>query len=521
MNSLDDWRYNVSSIIEELKAAPNSHYRAYQRQIDEHGSYKCKIGDETIQFYTPELALIMFKSGLSSLNLTTTKVDRLPQDEFFRIYHSAFNEGKQYFEENYNLKPSALYGENAHLFVKDIHYNYFHAVHTGIHEGWSFVKNFFPFILTEIEIAKYGYYAGIVCSVDTLVQRHKLLFKEFDRCDIMEEQAMLSNEPILSRLIDFITYLHSSIDSFNHFRPELERLEELQLARRRLRPNDNYKDKLAYDKIQKELDEKFEVVSENVASKIKNRAIELDLCSDEPSPANYWGALEHELREFKREFRGEHDVEVILEAMRKYLYFRNNTHPTFMSLQIFLSDLDEALHEFFKFFSDDADQEFAKLRGVSIVINSERTPTTESTNKVKRKRPAKSIQFIDSETRERVYQGLKGFFEGSEDILMDALKGEAIKERLYFPSKQNQLVEVFKRLKYNGMILSTSREIRDWLCDNFSYKHTHGAVKEVRPLNAGSVDAILIKGRNEPSKSKRICSYDWLPWKSSSDRNNS
>ena len=41
--------------------------------------------------------------------------------------------------------------------------------------------------------------------------------------------------------------------------------------------------------------------------------------------------------------------------------------------------------------------------------------------------------------------------------------------KITFMSNQNRLVEVFRRLKYNGFLFETWTGIRNWLCNNFLY----------------------------------------------------
>lgn len=127
--------------------------------------------------------------------------------------------------------------------------------------------------------------------------------------------------------------------------------------------------------------------------------------------------------------------------------------------------------------------------------------------------PKKSIIFNSYETIEKIHSELKGFFlPESETSLLKALHGEQIQYSLTFPHNQNKLVEVFRRLKYNGFILSNDTEIQKWLCSNFSYKK-NGEVSE-KQLNKHTVWDILNKGIGEAPKKQRICTLDWLPYKS-------
>lgn len=124
------------------------------------------------------------------------------------------------------------------------------------------------------------------------------------------------------------------------------------------------------------------------------------------------------------------------------------------------------------------------------------------------------ISFSSPEIIESLHNELKGYFQGSETELKRALKGEQLNIFLLFPHNQNKFVEVFKRLKYNGFLLSTPKETNDWICSNFTYQYQRGSKKEVRKFNRSTVHDILTKDKGEPTKNERICTLDWLPYKS-------
>ena len=124
------------------------------------------------------------------------------------------------------------------------------------------------------------------------------------------------------------------------------------------------------------------------------------------------------------------------------------------------------------------------------------------------------ISFNNSETIERLHSELKGYFPNKENEFKKALKGHLLQEPLLFPHQQNKFVEVFKRLKYNGYLINTPKEINTWICSNFSYQYQRGDKKEVRNFNYSSVHDILTKDKGEVTKKERICNVDWLPYKS-------
>ena len=124
----------------------------------------------------------------------------------------------------------------------------------------------------------------------------------------------------------------------------------------------------------------------------------------------------------------------------------------------------------------------------------------------------KLITFKNSETIEKIHSELKGFFPNKEAELLKALQGEQLSEILLFPHNQNKFVEVFRRLKYNGFLLNTDTETKNWICTTFQFVKKGFA--EPQPFNESSVWDNLNKGKGEPTKKERICITDWLPYKS-------
>ncbi|NTV47903.1 MAG: hypothetical protein HGB11_15600 [Chlorobiales bacterium] len=117
---------------------------------------------------------------------------------------------------------------------------------------------------------------------------------------------------------------------------------------------------------------------------------------------------------------------------------------------------------------------------------------------------------LSDEERLALFYELSCFFkEDDHALLMKLLQGETAERKLFFNGNQNRLVEVFRRLKYNGFLFETWTGIRDWLCNNFLYL----SKTEVRNLNPQSVWDILSKAKGEPSPKSRICRFVWLPYR--------
>jgi len=89
--------------------------------------------------------------------------------------------------------------------------------------------------------------------------------------------------------------------------------------------------------------------------------------------------------------------------------------------------------------------------------------------KNKHKLPNKIISIKNIETIEKLHNELKGYFPNKEAELLKVLQGEQLTELLIFPHNQNKFVEVFRRLKYNGFLLNSDTETRNWICSAFVF----------------------------------------------------
>jgi hypothetical protein len=105
---------------------------------------------------------------------------------------------------------------------------------------------------------------------------------------------------------------------------------------------------------------------------------------------------------------------------------------------------------------------------------------------------------------------LEVFFDPSDrSALKELLQGHPVDHKLVFNGNQNCFVEVFRRLSYNGFLHESWTTLRDWLCGHFSYRSKSGIVE----LSPNSVWDILSKAKGEPAFKSRICSFEWLPYK--------
>lgn len=168
----------LSYNIDEIQKS--KFYSSAKREIEnkEHSLF------DGIKIFTPELSALFSTEEIIVKNKVTGENKTINGFDLFKLYKTSFNEGQKYFDENYNVPPKIIYGENADAYIQDLHDNYFHVRHSGANEGWVFVKKFYPIFLSNEGISKHGYYAGIVCQVDEQVKKYSAIFKTFEKCEL-------------------------------------------------------------------------------------------------------------------------------------------------------------------------------------------------------------------------------------------------------------------------------------------------------------------------------------------------
>lgn len=349
--------------------------------------------------------------------------------------------------------------------------------------------------------------------------------------------------PKIKALFQFIEYLHSNIDNFKQYDEVLNELYLLDKERKQLSPRKNFKDKLKYDEVQAEIKDNFKVVRENILEPIKTKATELNIC-DLNKTETLWNWNSTEIHQLKENFRNE-DLPEIFKHKSKYIEYRKKTKgEAFFGLGFFFDDLDELLKELFDYFKETDYNEFEAFETKAIQANDigeavklfqqghtkftlpnsllkpstvQQQPNIEPLppQPIVKQKPelnGKLITFKNNETIEKIHSELKGYFPKKEAELLKALQGEQLSEILLFPHNQNKFVEVFRRLKYNGFLLNTDTETKNWICTTFQFAKKGFA--EPQPFNESSVWDNLNKGKGEPPKKERICITEWLPYKS-------
>ncbi|MFA6151017.1 MAG: hypothetical protein WC716_06845 [Chitinophagaceae bacterium] len=113
-----------------------------------------------------------------------------------------------------------------------------------------------------------------------------------------------------------------------------------------------------------------------------------------------------------------------------------------------------------------------------------------------------------------LHEILKTYFVEDEwDKLLTLLKGQNIEQKLLFRALQKQIAELFRRVKYNGLLTGQETNIADWIVKSFQCLSMENEI--VTDLNKDYIYSVLTKAKEDISdKRKRICNVEELPYKS-------
>jgi len=138
-----------------------------------------KIND-SVYIYNKGIKILLTQQ-IRAYNRITEKDENININPILSCYIEGFKEGEIYFDQNYGITPDTMY-RNQQVFERELHDLYFHSIINGFEGGWKKYITFFSYVITNSEIYKYGYYAGIVHRLETLKVKYAVLFRNFDKC---------------------------------------------------------------------------------------------------------------------------------------------------------------------------------------------------------------------------------------------------------------------------------------------------------------------------------------------------
>lgn len=336
----------------------------------------------------------------------------------------------------------------------------------------------------------------------------KNLINSLDKRKKFLKQKENEKTPKIKGLFQFVEYLHSNIESFNQYNDLIKELELLKAKKNKLNPENNYKDKLQYDKVQAELESKFKILQDNTANLIKAKAKELNVCDFDNEPIYRFNGIEVEIFQFKRDFSDEDFslIPLIFKHKSQYLEYRSQTHKTFLSLQVFFDELDEIAKSLFDYFKDTEQNEFEPFETKAIHVNSieeaikgfkqghtkftlpntflnpsnihqqnnieplpsqSQQPDTLTTNQEYIPKPCFKPESIES-----IANVLNTFFDPLQHTELKRIMetGGKAKEKLLFRDNSNRLTDYFKQLIESDIIVGCNKTVlKNWIVDNFKY----------------------------------------------------
>lgn len=284
-------------------------------------------------------------------------------------------------------------------------------------------------------------------------------------------------------LFSFIDFLYSNLSNLKESNKISLELDAINEKRRPLNPN-YYYEKIKLDELKIEYEETYQRLINKLINPIKLKIIDLSIF-EWSHRNNIYNYFTQDLIKLKDNI-DENNVPRILEVKSKYESFRNEVNCDYFPFFIF-SELDNTLSEIFTFF---------ELPEKQIIVETNHYTAT-----------LVKLTFSSEETKEKTVSMLKGLFPNKSNELSKAIEGEELPEKIIFQANGNKFVEVFKRLKYNKILLNSSTEIKEWICLNFNFNK----LGNISTFNENYVWDVLTKQKSEPSKKSRICVFEWLP----------
>ncbi len=220
-----DTRYWLKSMVEK-KFGNKIEYKHFQSQIKNRGYFVVKTDNNTVKIYTPVLASILTSKQVPVIE-DLQKATTINGYDYLETYINGYRRGEQYFEKEFKITPTTLYGVNADKYIKDIQLNYFQIQHKPSYQGWGHVKNRCPLIITHKVVEEFGYYSGIVNKIDEQVEKHPRLFASFDKFEHDTHHNQINEKETPTKKIILSTfenmdhkgweYAFQSLNDYNFF----------------------------------------------------------------------------------------------------------------------------------------------------------------------------------------------------------------------------------------------------------------------------------------------------------------
>ncbi|GEM_PF-3458259 len=310
-------------------------------------------------------------------------------------------------------------------------------------------------------------------------------------------QSELAMTDKIKNLLQFIEYLHSNIDNFKKYNSTMSEINLLRAEQSKLRPREYIPDRIEYDRLQSDIVDKAEIISENIINPTKSKAIELGIYIPiQGIIGGRWAISEADVMQGGF---GLDDVPIMLKYKTMYIEYRTCTNENYFQ-NLFFADLDRELAEIFKQFDKGAVREFSEVPIIQlspiqfpelVTIQRDNNDTQTADPNQGKNTTTKVGTVIFSEQTVSDIIAVLGDKVDNVDNLRFLLKGNDIV--VNFIGQRNQLADLFKRINKDRIYQDTV--LSRWVTANFT---ANGA--ELRYNTIYDV----IRGQTEVTKNKRI-----------------
>lgn len=149
-------------------------------------------------------------------------------------------------------------------------------------------------------------------------------------------------------LFNFIDFLYSQKEYLLSKQNIIDEFNDLLDERNYLKPDSNYQAKIAYDKLQCDIEEKYVKLKSEVIAPIEDKILELNIANISTPIINL--NARGDLFELQRSF-SEDDLERIYTVTTKYLDFKKSTSNYHFYIPFFFLELERDLESFLTFFN--------------------------------------------------------------------------------------------------------------------------------------------------------------------------
>lgn len=100
---------------------------------------------------------------------------------YIHDYISGYKRGIAFFEKEYRVEPSVIYGSTT--YAETLYQRCYYTTHEGDLGGWYALTHCWPVTISASQIHRYGYYSGIYSQIEELKQKHDLIKTAFEKLD--------------------------------------------------------------------------------------------------------------------------------------------------------------------------------------------------------------------------------------------------------------------------------------------------------------------------------------------------